>query len=42
MLDDGSTVEVGLGLFVANSRSRRADIPTDRAAQLTELGMRWK
>ena len=41
-LPDGSTVEVSLGLFIANSRSRHADIPTARAARLTELGMRWE
>jgi hypothetical protein len=35
VLADGTTVEVSLGLFIANSRSRRADIPTDRAARLT-------
>ncbi|MDH6120227.1 hypothetical protein ABH930_006189 [Kitasatospora sp. GAS204A] len=33
-----TTVEVSPGLFIANSRSRRADIPTERAARLTELG----
>ncbi|WP_329611638.1 helicase associated domain-containing protein [Kitasatospora herbaricolor] len=42
VLDGGSTVEVSLGLFIANSRSRRADIPAERAARLTELGMRWQ
>ncbi|WP_073923997.1 DEAD/DEAH box helicase [Streptomyces sp. CB03911] len=41
-LADGTTVEVSLGLFIANSRSRRDDIPAARAARLTELGMRWK
>ncbi|GAA4981113.1 hypothetical protein GCM10025734_01320 [Kitasatospora paranensis] len=30
-------MEISLGLFIANSRSRRADIPTERAAQLTAL-----
>ncbi|MEU9047999.1 MULTISPECIES: helicase [unclassified Kitasatospora] len=42
LLDDGTTVQISLGLFVANSRARRADIPTERAARLTELGMRWE
>ncbi|MEU9048664.1 MULTISPECIES: helicase associated domain-containing protein [unclassified Kitasatospora] len=42
VLADGSTVQIGLGLFVENSRRRRADIPADRAARLTELGMRWE
>lgn len=42
VLADGSTVQIGLGLFVDNSRRRRADIPTARAARLTELGMRWQ
>ncbi|WP_199520344.1 helicase associated domain-containing protein, partial [Kitasatospora sp. MBT63] len=40
-LADGTTIEVSLGLFVANSRSRRADVPAARAERLTELGMRW-
>ncbi|MFJ7280226.1 helicase associated domain-containing protein [Kitasatospora sp. NPDC098663] len=42
VLADGSTVQIGLGLFIANSRSRRADIPAERAARLTELGIRWE
>ncbi|MET9183538.1 hypothetical protein ABZX88_35815 [Kitasatospora aureofaciens] len=41
-LADGTTVQISLGLFIANSRSRRATIPTERAARLTELGMRWE
>ncbi|MFI6850650.1 helicase associated domain-containing protein [Kitasatospora sp. NPDC050467] len=41
-LADGTTVDVSLGLFITNSRSRRADIPTERAQHLTELGMRWE
>nr|BEK62776.1 hypothetical protein KPHV_00030 [Kitasatospora purpeofusca] len=40
-LADG-TVEISLGLFIANSRSRRADIPAERAQRLTELSMRWE
>ncbi|MFJ9448262.1 Helicase associated domain protein [Kitasatospora sp. NPDC101235] len=40
--DGGTTVLISLGLFIANSRSRRADIPAERAARLTELGMRWE
>ncbi|WP_121179112.1 helicase associated domain-containing protein [Streptomyces sp. 1114.5] len=40
-LPDGTTVEVGLGLFITNSRSHCGDIPAARAARLTELGMRW-
>ncbi|MFJ4679593.1 helicase associated domain-containing protein [Kitasatospora sp. NPDC088783] len=39
VLDDGSKVEVSLGLFIANSRLRRATIPAERATRLTELGM---
>ncbi|WBP91407.1 helicase [Kitasatospora cathayae] len=42
MLADGTTAQIRLGLFIANSRSRRADIPADRAARLTELGIRWE
>ncbi|MDH6115691.1 hypothetical protein P3T36_007667 [Kitasatospora sp. MAP12-15] len=42
LLDDGTTVQIGLGLFVENSRRRRADIPTDRTTRLTQLGMRWE
>ena len=41
-LDDGTVVEVSLGLFISNSRLRRATIPAERAARLTELGMRWQ
>ncbi|MDH6115686.1 hypothetical protein P3T36_007662 [Kitasatospora sp. MAP12-15] len=41
-LPDGSTVLLGLGLFLENSRRRRGDIPAERAARLTELGMRWE
>ncbi|MEV5508786.1 hypothetical protein [Streptomyces orinoci] len=40
MLDGGSTEQISLGLFPANSHSRRASIPAERAARLTELGMR--
>ncbi|MEU6237543.1 Helicase associated domain protein [Kitasatospora sp. NPDC047058] len=40
---DGRTVvEISLGLFVANSRSRRATIPAERRQRLTELGIRWQ
>jgi hypothetical protein len=35
-------VTVALGLFIANSRARKASIPAERAARLTELGMRWQ
>ncbi|MGW2402769.1 Helicase associated domain protein [Kitasatospora sp. NPDC001664] len=42
VLDDGTVVEVSLGLFIANSRLRRATIPAERAERLTELGMRWE
>ncbi len=41
VLDDGTQVEVSLGLFITNSRTRRASIPVKRAQALTELGMRW-
>ncbi|WP_224284223.1 DEAD/DEAH box helicase [Streptomyces sp. LS1784] len=41
VLADGTTAQISLGLFIANSRSRRADIPTERAARLTGLGIRW-
>ncbi|MFD7645876.1 Helicase associated domain protein [Kitasatospora sp. NPDC059795] len=41
LLDDDTTVEVSLGLFITNSRSRRTTIPPARAQRLTELGMRW-
>ncbi|GAA2773212.1 helicase associated domain-containing protein [Kitasatospora cinereorecta] len=39
-LADGTTIQIRLGLFIANTRSRRADIPAARAARLTQLGMR--
>ena len=42
VLDDGSTDLIGLGLFLANSRRRKAHIPPTRAARLTELGIRWQ
>jgi len=41
VLDDGTTELVGLGLFLANSKRRKGNIPPERAARLTELGMRW-
>ncbi|MEY9940476.1 Helicase associated domain protein [Streptacidiphilus sp. MAP5-3] len=41
-LNDGSTEVVSLGLFLANSRARKATIPTERAARLTALSMRWQ
>ena len=41
-LDDGSTEPVSLGLFIANSRSRKSSIPAQRAQRLTDLGMRWQ
>ncbi|WP_106976832.1 helicase associated domain-containing protein [Streptomyces sp. NRRL B-24484] len=37
-----TTVQISLGLFIANSRSRRANVPAARAERLTELGMRWE
>ncbi|MEY9849753.1 superfamily II DNA or RNA helicase [Streptacidiphilus sp. BW17] len=42
VLDDGSTELISLGLYLANSRSRRATIPAERRQRLTELGMRWQ
>nr|WP_166682237.1 helicase associated domain-containing protein [Streptomyces sp. 846.5] len=48
VLDDGNgdgqgtAVALSLGLFLASSRTRRATIPAERAARLTELGMRWQ
>jgi hypothetical protein len=42
VLNDGSTELVGLGLFLANSRARRALIPAERATRLTQLGIRWQ
>lgn len=36
---DGHTVS--LGVFVNNTRARRATLPEQRAAALDELGMRW-
>lgn len=40
VLGDGTTAEISLGLFIANTRSRRAHIPTTRAQRLTRLGIR--
>jgi len=42
VLTDGSTVQIGLGLFVENSRRRRGDIPAERTQRLTQLGIRWE
>ncbi|MCZ4125451.1 DEAD/DEAH box helicase [Streptomyces sp. H39-S7] len=42
VLDDGTTELVGLGVFLANSKRRKGAIPPERAARLTELGMRWE
>ena len=39
---EAAGVTVALGLFIANSRARRASIPAERAARPTELGMRWE
>lgn len=41
-LDDGTAVDISLGLFLTNSRTRKAGIPAERAQALTELGMRWE
>ncbi|MFD8598152.1 helicase associated domain-containing protein [Kitasatospora sp. NPDC059646] len=35
-----TTVEISLGLFIANTRNRRNTIPATRAQHLTQLGMR--
>ncbi|MFG2698839.1 Helicase associated domain protein [Kitasatospora sp. NPDC048407] len=42
VLADGTTVEISLGLFITNSRSRRDTIPAARAERLTQLGIRWE
>ncbi|WP_084725524.1 DEAD/DEAH box helicase [Streptacidiphilus melanogenes] len=42
VLDDGTTELVSLGLYLTNTRNRRASIPTERAARLTQLDMRWQ
>ncbi|WP_030993325.1 DEAD/DEAH box helicase [Streptomyces sp. NRRL S-1813] len=34
--------EHALGVFIANSRSRRTRLAPERVAELTELGMRWE
>ncbi|MFJ8589627.1 helicase associated domain-containing protein [Streptomyces sp. NPDC093595] len=36
---DGQEHAVRLGVWLANQRSRRATLPADRAAVLTELGV---
>ncbi|PJI99753.1 helicase associated protein, partial [Streptomyces sp. 2333.5] len=33
--------EQALGVFIANSRSRRARLAAERVTELSELGMRW-
>ena len=38
----GTEVVVSLGLFLANSKRRKSEIPAERADRLTELGMRWE
>ncbi|MFG3489987.1 helicase associated domain-containing protein [Streptomyces sp. NPDC047972] len=34
--------EQALGVFIANSRSRRARLAPERIAELSELGMPWE
>jgi len=34
--------EQALGVFIANSRSRRARLSPERVSELSELGMRWE
>ncbi|WP_443070389.1 hypothetical protein [Streptomyces sp. QHH-9511] len=38
-LEDGS--EVKLGVFLSNSKSRRAKLTTDKLAALAGLGLEW-
>ncbi|MGW8557498.1 hypothetical protein [Streptomyces tubercidicus] len=38
-LEDGS--EVKLGVFLSNSKSRRAKLTADRLAALADLGLEW-
>ncbi|MFE6131612.1 Helicase associated domain protein [Streptomyces sp. NPDC056437] len=38
-LDDGT--EVKLGVFLSNSKSRRAKLTTDQRRQLASLGLQW-
>ncbi|MGW2907005.1 helicase associated domain-containing protein [Streptomyces sp. NPDC001204] len=38
-LEDGS--EVKLGVFLSNSKTRRAKLTTDKLAALADLGLDW-
>ncbi|ALO05668.1 hypothetical protein AQF52_0066 [Streptomyces venezuelae] len=38
-LEDGS--EVRLGVFLSNSKSRRAKLTPDKLQQLADLGLEW-
>ncbi|MEU1631036.1 helicase associated domain-containing protein [Streptomyces sp. NPDC020096] len=35
-------VEVKLGVFLSNTKSRRAKLTTDKLQTLTELGLNWR
>ncbi|WP_445398775.1 helicase associated domain-containing protein [Streptomyces sp. LE64] len=39
VLPDGS--EVRLGVFLSNTKSRRAKLTTDKLAALADLGLEW-
>ncbi|OPC76474.1 hypothetical protein B4N89_46425 [Embleya scabrispora] len=39
--EGGGVVEVRLGKWVNNQRTRRSSLNEERARLLTELGMRW-
>jgi hypothetical protein len=39
-LEDGA-VKVKLGIWLTNTKSRRAKLTADRLTQLAELGLHW-
>ena len=40
-LENVDGTEYKLGYWIANARAKKANLTAERAAQLTELGMRW-
>jgi hypothetical protein len=42
-VEDGSsgTVTIKLGVFLSNTKSRRAKLTPDQLAALTEIGVHW-
>ncbi|MGW0664616.1 helicase associated domain-containing protein [Streptodolium elevatio] len=39
---DGEPVEVKLGVWISNTKSRRAKLTSDQLEQLAEIGLDWR